>query len=236
MKKKPITEEQKADALRLKNIFEAKKKELGLSQETLGDSIGMGQSAVAQLLNGVNALNIENAAKLAEALQVTVDEFSPSLAKEIRGMFKAVSPLKTPSMDEKYQYPLFTKVQAGAFSTEFNSYTQKDAVSWIPTAKKASERAFWLEVEGQSMTAPPGGKPSFPEGMLILVDPEEEVEFGDFCVARLLNDEFTFKRLIREGGISYLEPLNPRYDLIPINGNCTIIGKVIKSQWPDDTF
>nr|DAH60195.1 MAG TPA: repressor [Caudoviricetes sp.] len=33
MKKKPITEEQKADALRLKNIFEAKKKELGLSQE-----------------------------------------------------------------------------------------------------------------------------------------------------------------------------------------------------------
>ncbi len=135
-----------------------------------------------------------------------------------------------------YQYPLFTKVQAGAFSTEFNSYTQKDAVSWIPTAKKASERAFWLEVEGQSMTAPPGGKPSFPEGMLILVDPEEEVEFGDFCVARLLNDEFTFKRLIREGGVEYLEPLNPRYDLIPINGNCTIIGKVIKSQWPDDTF
>ncbi|MCL8574657.1 phage repressor, partial [Proteus mirabilis] len=64
----------------------------------------------------------------------------------------------------------------------------------------------------------------------------EEVEFGDFCVARLLNDEFTFKRLIREGGISYLEPLNPRYDLIPINGNCTIIGKIIKSQWPDDTF
>ncbi|EPH9898296.1 TPA: LexA family transcriptional regulator, partial [Providencia stuartii] len=229
MKKKPITEEQKADALRLKNIFEAKKKELGLSQETLGYSIGMGQSAVAQLLNGVNALNIENAAKLAEALQVTVDEFSPSLAKEIRGMFKAVDPLKTPSMDEKYQYPLFTKVQAGSFSTEFNSYTQKDAVSWIPTAKKASERAFWLEVEGQSMTAPPGGKPSFPEGMLVLVDPDEEVKFGDFCVARLLNDEFTFKRLIREGGVEYLEPLNPRYDLIPINGNCTIIGKVIKS-------
>ncbi|MDT2041067.1 LexA family transcriptional regulator [Providencia stuartii] len=236
MKKKPITEEQKADALRLKNIFEAKKKELGLSQETLGYSIGMGQSAVAQLLNGVNALNIENAAKLAEALQVTVDEFSPSLAKEIRGMFKAVDPLKTPSMDEKYQYPLFTKVQAGSFSTEFNSYTQKDAVSWIPTAKKASERAFWLEVEGQSMTAPPGGKPSFPEGMLVLVDPDEEVKFGDFCVARLLNDEFTFKRLIREGGVEYLEPLNPRYDLIPINGSCTIIGKVIKSQWPDDTF
>ncbi|WP_280118093.1 LexA family protein, partial [Klebsiella pneumoniae] len=113
---------------------------------------------------------------------------------------------------------------------------EKDAIDWVPTAKKASSKAFWLEVEGHSMTAPQGGRPSFPEGMLILVDPEEDVEFGDFCVARMLNDEFTFKRLIRDGGVEYLEPLNPRYDLITINGNCQIVGKVVKSQWPDDTF
>lgn len=86
------------------------------------------------------------------------------------------------------------------------------------------------------MTAPQGGRPSFPEGMLILVDPEEPVDIGDFCIARLHGDEFTFKRLIRESGQCYLEPLNPRFEMIPINGNCTIIGKVIKSQWPDDTF
>ncbi|EMI3316453.1 TPA: LexA family protein [Proteus mirabilis] len=236
MKKKPLTDEQKADAIRLKSIFESKKKNLGLSQEVLGEMLGMGQSAVAQILNGVNAINHEHVAKLAKILDVSVEEISPFLAKEIREVYQPVLSHTTQSSQSFHQYPLFTKVQAGAFSTEFNSYTKQDAVSWIPTAKKASERAFWLEVEGQSMTAPPGGKPSFPEGMLILVDPEEEVEFGDFCVARLLNDEFTFKRLIREGGIEYLEPLNPRYDLIPINGNCTIIGKVIKSQWPDDTF
>ncbi len=42
--------------------------------------------------------------------------------------------------------------------------------------KKASDCAFWLEVEGNSMTAPTGSKPSFPDGMLILVDPEQAVE------------------------------------------------------------
>ncbi|AYY81210.1 LexA family protein [Proteus vulgaris] len=204
---------------RLKSIRESR----GLSQAQLAKLCGY--SAASRIGNyelGERKISADDAIVISEALGISPAEL----------MFGSQSD----QVIKNYEYPLFTKVQAGAFSTEFNSYTQKDAVSWIPTAKKASERAFWLEVEGQSMTAPPGGKPSFPEGMLILVDPEEEVEFGDFCVARLLNDEFTFKRLIRESGTSYLEPLNPRYDLIPINGNCTIIGKVIKSQWPDDTF
>ncbi|HGN9440525.1 TPA: LexA family protein [Proteus mirabilis] len=204
---------------RLKSIRESR----GLSQAQLAKLCGY--SAASRIGNyelGERKISADDAIVISEALGISPAEL----------MFGSQSD----QVIKNYEYPLFTKVQAGAFSTEFNSYTQKDAVSWIPTAKKASERSFWLEVEGQSMTAPPGGKPSFPEGMLILVDPDEEVEFGDFCVARLLNDEFTFKRLIRDGGIEYLEPLNPRYDLIPINGNCTIIGKVIKSQWPDDTF
>ncbi|HHJ1233569.1 TPA: LexA family protein, partial [Proteus mirabilis] len=196
---------------RLKSIRESK----GFSQAQLAKLCGYSSaSRIGNYELGERKISADDALRISEILEVSPAEL----------MFGSQSE----QVISNYQYPLFTKVQAGAFSTEFNSYTQKDAVSWIPTAKKASERAFWLEVEGQSMTAPPGGKPSFPEGMLILVDPEEEVEFGDFCVARLLNDEFTFKRLIREGGIEYLEPLNPRYDLIPINGNCTIIGKVIK--------
>lgn len=204
---------------RLKSIRESR----GLSQAQLAKLCGYSvASRIGNYELGERKISADDAIVISEALGISPAEL----------MFGSQSD----QVIKNYEYPLFTKVQAGAFSTEFNSYTQKDAVSWIPTAKKASERAFWLEVEGQSMTAPPGGKPSFPEGMLILVDPEEEVEFGDFCVARLLNDEFTFKRLIRDGGIEYLEPLNPRFDLIPINGNCTIIGKVIKSQWPDDTF
>lgn len=196
--------------------------------------MGMGQSAVAALLNGVNAINTANAASLAKILRVSVEDFSPSLAKEITSMYEAVS--FDAAIPKKYEYPFFSKVQAGAFTSNEHSYTKNDAVAWIPTAKRASERAFWLEVEGHSMTAPQGGRPSFPEGMLILVDPEEPVDIGDYCIARMNGDEFTFKKLIREGGRNFLEPLNPRYELIPCNGDCTIIGKVIKSQWPDDTF
>ena len=91
MKKKPLTAEQLADAVRLKAIFEAKKKTLGLSQEILAEQMGMGQSGVAQLLNGANAINTTHAAQFAKILGVKVDDFSPTLAAEIAAMFEAIA-------------------------------------------------------------------------------------------------------------------------------------------------
>lgn len=235
MKKKPLTEEQIADAARLKAIFESKKKELRLSQETLGEAIGMGQSGVNQLLSGSNALNHTHVSRLAKLLGVPVEEISPSLAYEIREMYSAVQGGFSVTK-QQYEYPLFTTVQAGSFS-EVGTYTQMDAKGWISTSKKASNSAYWLEVKGHSMTAPQGSKPSFPEGMLILVDPEEDVHTGDFCVASVNGDsEVTFKKYERDAGISYLAPLNPSYRTLECDDTCRIVGKVVKAQWPEDTF
>ncbi|MEB7891002.1 LexA family transcriptional regulator [Hafnia alvei] len=234
MKKKPLTADQIADAKRLKAIFEAKKKELNLSQESLGEALGMGQSAVAQLLNGFNVIGPDHAAKFARTLKITVDEFSPSLAREIAEMYKSLSPVTL--REQQYEYPLFSTVQAGSF-TDVGCFTAKDAEEWIATTKKASEASFWLEVKGSSMTAPPGSTPSFPEGMIILVDPAEDIRPGDFCVAGLNNDtEVTFKRYIKDSGQAYLEPLNPKFNMIECNANCRIIGKVVKAKWRDSTF
>lgn len=204
---------------RLKSIRESR----GLSQAQLAKLCGY--SAASRIGNyelGERKISADDALVISEALGVSPAEL----------MFGD----RSDQVVSNYEYPLFSKVQAGAFTENSNAYTRSDAIAWVPTAKKASDSAFWLEVEGHSMTAPQGGRPSFPEGMLILIDPEQEVNFGDFCIARLMNDEFTFKRLIREGETEYLEPLNPRFEMIPINGNCQIIGKVVKSQWPDDTF
>lgn len=236
MKKKPLTTEQLADASRLKSIFDIRKKDLGLSQETLAEFMGMGQSGVAQLLNGSNAINATHAAQFAKILGIKVDEFSPSLANEIAEMYAEVDHggLSVP----KFSYPLLTDVQAGAFSS-VGSFRESDAKVWIDTTRKASREAFWLEVSGHSMTAPPGSKPSFPEGMLILVDPLQDVEHGDFCVAGMFGDtEVTFKKFVREDGKPWLEPLNPnpRYQSIECNETCRVIGKVVKAQWPEETF
>ncbi|MBQ0695558.1 LexA family protein [Providencia stuartii] len=204
---------------RLKSLRENK----GISQAQLARMCGYSSaSRIGNYELGERKIGADDAVVISRALDVSPAElmFGDS-ANHIVRMF---------------EYPLFSKIQAGAFTENSNAYTRSDAAAWIPTAKKASDNAFWLEVEGHSMTAPQGGRPSFPEGMLILIDPEEPVNVGDFCIARLHGDEFTFKQLIRDSGQCYLEPLNPRFEMIPVNGNCQIIGKVVKSQWPDETF
>ncbi|MEZ0582472.1 LexA family protein [Erwinia sp. STN24] len=234
MKKKPLTPEQLADANRLKAIFENKKKVLGLSQETLAERMGMGQSGIAQLLNGSNAIGPAHAAKLAKILGVSVEEFSPSIATEIADMYASLQ--GSPTAKAQYEYPLFAHVQAGPFA-EVGSYTASDAKAWVPTTTKASAKAFWLEVKGHSMTAPQGVRPSFPEGMLILIDPAVSVEPGDFCVAAANGDsEATFKKYDKDSGVSYLVPLNPAYRTIDCDHCIRIIGKVVKAQWPEETF
>ncbi|WP_337020868.1 LexA family transcriptional regulator [Pantoea anthophila] len=233
-KKKPLTNEQIEDAQRLKSIYERKKAELGISQESVADALGVGQSAVASLLNGVNALNPSNASALARFLKVSVGEFSPKIAAEIADMYQSIGEESIRS--NHYEYPLFTYVQAGDFS-EVGSFTSRDAKAWVPTTKKASDKAFWLEVKGHSMTAPQGVRPSFPEGMLILIDPAEPVDTGDFCVASANTDsEVTFKKYEKDAGVSYLVPLNPSYRILDCDHSCRIIGKVVKAQWPEETF
>ncbi|WP_369007716.1 helix-turn-helix domain-containing protein, partial [Colwellia marinimaniae] len=119
-KKKPLTQEQLEDARRLKAIYEKKKNELGLSQESVADKSGVGA-----LFNGINALNAYNAALLTKILKVSVEEFSPSIAREIYEMYEAVS--MQPSLRSEYEYPVFSHVQAGMFSPKRRAFSKGDA-------------------------------------------------------------------------------------------------------------
>ncbi|CAI1949023.1 LexA family protein [Serratia entomophila] len=203
--------------------------ELGLSQEKVAEHIGVTKGAISHWFNGRREPTIQQIGAIFEYLGV----------KDVRlnadGTFYVGGYGDNKPVLQQYDYPLFAEVQAGSFG-EVGTYTERDAKGWIATTRKASVLAFWLTVVGHSMTAPQGSQPSFPEGMLILIDPAEDVLQGDFCVAILNNQEVTFKQYQMYGGQPQLEPLNPRYDIIKINEGCRIIGKVIKAQWPEDTF
>ncbi|WP_373371686.1 LexA family protein [Atlantibacter hermannii] len=205
---------------------------LGLNQEKLAEHIGVTKGAVSHWLNGRRNPTLQEIGAIFKYLGVKDASFNSD------GTFTVGENEQEPVFSRQYEYPLFTSVPAGAFS-EVGSFTENDAKAWVATTKKASKDAFWLEVKGHSMTAPQGMRPSFPEGMLILVDPAEEVDAGDFCVAGVFGDsEVTFKKYTWDDGKHWLEPLNPspRYESIPCNENCRIIGKVVKAQWPEDIF
>ena len=65
----------------------------------------------------------------------------------------------------------------------------------------------------------------------MIVDPQLEAWSGDFVIVRLDDaQESTFKQLVVDGPQRFLKPLNPRYPVIPINGNATIVGVVVAKQ------
>ncbi|MFQ6250443.1 MULTISPECIES: LexA family protein [Yersinia] len=206
----------------------------GITQEDLAERLEVTKGAVSHWLTGRRNPDLEVIGEIFQLLGIENAVLNPD------GTFSTDSTADKPKprIIETYEYPLYSDVQAGSFS-DVGTYTNGSEKAWISTTKKASPKSFWLEVSGHSMTAPQGVKPSFPEGMLILVDPEEDVEPGEYCVAGIYNDtEVTFKRFACEDGKGWLEPLNPnpRYQSIPFNENCRIIGKVVKAQWPEEAF
>lgn len=86
MKKREISDIEKEECKLLKQIFNARKKELGLSQEKIAGLIGVTQAAINHYLNGTNALNASIASEFAKILGVPVGRFSWRLEKEINEM------------------------------------------------------------------------------------------------------------------------------------------------------
>jgi SOS-response transcriptional repressor LexA len=94
---------------------------------------------------------------------------------------------------------------------------------------RVGPHAYALRVVGDSMTNP-HGSPSFPEGTVIILDPEREAAPGKYVVVRQKGDsEVTFKQLVRDGGRFYLKPLNPRYPILEMNEDAVICGVLVQA-------
>jgi len=66
---------------------------------------------------------------------------------------------------------------------------------------------------------------SFPEGSILVVEPELPPLTGDYVIALNEASQTTFKQPVVDGGEAYLKPLNTRYPIKPL-GAAKIIGVV----------
>lgn len=127
--------------------------------------------------------------------------------------------------------PLISWVNAGAFAEVEDMYEPGQADEWIEAYdSQPSQNAFALRVEGDSMTSPHPGELSFPQGTILVVDPNRAASAGDFVIAKdVKTGSATFKRLVHDAGRWYLRPLNPAYPTIEIdNPAVRVIGRVIE--------
>lgn len=191
-----------------------RRKELKLTQVQLSEMVGIAQQSLQKIENGTTK-SPRNIQALADALDCAPEFLQFGIGG---GENSNVAPGPT----LKAAVPLISWVQAGAWS-EISEIKAYDAERYLCPVK-CSDLTFALKVQGVSM------EPKFYDGDLIFVDPEAECIHGSYVVARLDdNNEATFKQLIIESGQKFLKAANPNWpeQLIPINGNCTLVGKVV---------
>lgn len=183
-----------------------------MTQSQLAEAISTSQQTIQSIESGLVG-NPRKLKEIAEALQTT-PEFLRFGVGEIDNATVVAS--------AGNYLPLISLVQAGVW-TDIHEVSPLD-VELYPCPIKCSQHSFIVKVEGESML------PRFEEGDLIYVDPDAQVENGSYVVARLDDEnQATFKQLIIDGNKKYLKALNPDWPnkFVEINGNCTIVGKVV---------
>lgn len=227
----PLTPQQLAEAAALKSKFVAwqdaqRAEKSPWSQAFASKSLGFGQSAMNQYLNGKIPLNPDAANKFAKLIGCSVKDFSETIAREISAFAFDVDRPKMeantePGPEVRGYVPLLSDVQAGMFKEFIDNFHPGDGgIEPIPVVTVPVNRyTFALRVVGDSM------EPRFPEGTLLIVEPEMEPNPGDFVIAKNGSEETTFKQLTKDGADWYLKPLNERYPIKPL-GRSTIIGVV----------
>lgn len=134
----------------------------------------------------------------------------------------------------EFRVPLVSWVRAGEFCETQDLFSPGDAEEWIPKPPNASNSSYALRVKGGSMTSPYPNAKSYPEGTIIIIDPEKDVLPGDRGIFRSPDDnEATFKELVSDAGKLYLKPLNPQFPMIEVDKEIITCGKVIASYIPE---
>ncbi len=192
----------------------------GSSQAELARQAGIKQQSVQYLCSNEKAQGSKYTTVFAEILNVSAGWLATG-----KGPIK-VEPEPSnvsPGPAIRGMVPLISWVSAGRWREPDISLDAP--LEWLPVTFK-TPNVFGLRVEGDSM------EPDYPPGTIIFVDPDRSPEPMNLVVARNGDDEATFKRLTREGGVWYLTPLNPRYPLQKLDSLCKVIGVVIMaSRW-----
>jgi SOS-response transcriptional repressor LexA len=192
-----------------------RRKELGLSQEKLGELAGLDQTVISKLERG----DVQETARVAElANALGCDALWLATGKTSGKEEHTRQPMHEVSL--KGKVPLISYVAAGNWNDAVDNLSPGDAEQWIDTTVPIKRHTYALRVEGDSM------EPRFPNGAILIVEPEAEPKNGSFVIVRQNGSDATFKQLIADGGQWYLKPVNPRYPIMQLGPDAVLCGVV----------
>jgi transcriptional regulator with XRE-family HTH domain len=117
-----LTKDETGDKERLKKVWEQKKLELNLSQQSVAKAFGItNQTAISQYLNGRIPLNLEAALKFSKVLQVRLSEISPRHATWVNDATNEALGERINEFLEGVATPLYISVEDDSQAPEIRS-------------------------------------------------------------------------------------------------------------------
>jgi len=183
--------------------------EKDMTQEQLAEALGVTRSAVTQWESGWSQPRMGKLEQLAELFNVPksalIDD-DPCRRILPQG---AIIPIKS-----KPAYaPLLGRVHAG--DPRDPEMVDGPMVELPESVAEAHPRAYFLEVEGDCMDK------VYPEGCLILVDPDREPQNGSIAAVSIDGADYVMRRLLRTSNTMVLAPesFNPSHEDIVITAS-----------------
>lgn len=195
--------------MEFKDRLKAARRHAKLGQVELAQLAGITQASIYDLERGKTKAT-SHVVKSADAFGVSAqwlsDDIGPALSSR-----SSVSPVTTVTTPEKTsRYPIISWVSAGAWAEAVEPYPPGLSDTYEFSEYDSKGPAFWLEVKGDSMTAPTGL--CIAGGTLVLVDTRVEAAPGKLIVAKQPGShETTFKKLASDGAKLFLKPLDGSY-------------------------
>lgn len=195
----------------------------GMSVDEVGERVGKSGKTISAWEVGRGQPDADKLIELCQLFGVSISEFY----QEVPG---ALAAIPGPSC----QMPLVGRIAAGTPREAINQ--SGESVEVLITVRDAHPRGFWLSVAGNSMNR------LFPEGTLVLIDPDMTVRDGDVAVVFVNGDDATLKRVYFEGDAIRLHPesYDPEYPdrLIdqsdPDAPEVRIVGRAVTYMAPSD--
>ena len=187
------------------------RRRLGMSEQQFANALQVSRGAVQQWeKQGGTAPKRANLPRVAELLGISVAELVSGGSNVSAGT------------DVRTEVPVVSEVEAGDY-TVIDNFDLRSHFDMVRVTVPVQRHTYALRVHGDSMVSENGD--SFPDGSIIIVEPEMKAEPGDYVIAIKDGNQITFKQLVSDGGDLYLKPLNLRYPLHAL-GEAVIVGVV----------
>jgi SOS-response transcriptional repressor LexA len=187
-----------------------------LSESELARQTGVCQPVIHRLASGeTDNPKIDSLRPIAKFFSISVDQLIGDLPISSEGTVFHVE-------QELFNLPLITLNQAISWPQKRNEFS---ITTHVQTDIEITESAYAIRLKDSTMY------PMFPDGTLLIIEPNHAYEHRDFVVVFLKDENRAiFKQLLIDGSRRYLKSINKDYPSISLTANDKILGVMLQAR------